>query len=219
MIKMKLSKILISFVFLLFTSITVFSQNNNENQGSLNSGTIESQFDYLYKKSPKWTDPNSGQRYKTVKVNNLFKFKSNVIDSLKLGRKNLSETQKIVDTQKSEINALKLELGTTNENLTSVTKEKDSIHFMGIPLSKTGYNTILWSIIAALGVLLALFIIKFKRSNIITVNANKRRDGIEMEYEDYRQKAIEREQKLRRELQDELNKQKYAKLEANKKKR
>jgi len=216
---MKLFKVLISFTVLLFTSITVFSQNNNANEGSLNSGTIESQFDYLYKKSPKWTDPNSGQRYKTVKVNNLFKFKSNVVDSLKLGRKNLSETQKVVDTQKSEINALKLELGTTNESLTSVTKEKDSIRFLGIPLSKGGYNTILWSIIAALGALLSLFVIKFKRSNIITANSNRSRDEIDAEYQDHKQRAIEREQKLRRELQDELNKQKYAKLEANKKKR
>ncbi len=218
---MKLYKFLISLLLLLFVTTIVVSQNNTtkEKEGSLTSGSIESQFDYLYKKSPKWTDPNTGQRYKTVKVNNLFKFKNNVIDSLKLGRKNLFETQKIVTTQKSEIGALKLELGTTNESLTSVTKEKDSIRFLGIPLSKSGYNTILWSIIAGLAALLAFFIIRFKRSNTITVTANNGKDEIEAEYEDYRQKAIEREQKLRRELQDELNKQKYAKQDASKKKR
>jgi len=218
---MKLYRFLISLVLLLFITTIAVSQNNTtqKKEGSLTSGSIESQFDYLYKKSPKWTDPNTGQRYKTVKVNNLFKFKNNVIDSLKLGRKNLLETQKIVTTQKSEIGALKLELGTTNESLTSVTKEKDSIRFLGIPLSKSGYNTILWSIIAALAALLAFFIIRFKRSNAITVTANNGKDEIEVEYEDYRQKAIEREQKLRRELQDELNKQKYAKQDATKKKR
>jgi len=218
---MKLYKFLISLLLLLFVTTIAISQNNTtqKKEGSLTSGSIESQFDYLYKKSPKWTDPNTGQRYKTVKVNNLFKFKNNVIDSLKLGRKNLLETQKVVTTQKSEIGALKLELGTTNENLTSVTKEKDSIHFFGIPLSKSGYNTILWSIIAALAALLSLFIIRFKRSNAITVIANNGKNEIESEYEDYRQKAIEREQKLRRELQDELNKQKYAKQDAAKKKR
>ncbi len=218
---MKLYRFLISLALLLFITTIAVSQNNTtqKKEGSLTSGSIESQFDYLYKKSPKWTDPNTGQRYKTVKVNNLFKFKNNVIDSLKLGRKNLLDTQKVVTTQKSEIGALKLELGTTNESLTSVTKEKDSIRFLGIPLSKSGYNTILWSIIAALAALLAFFIIRFKRSNAITVTANSGKDEIEVEYEDYRQKAIEREQKLRRELQDELNKQKYAKQDATKKKR
>lgn len=218
---MKLYKFLISLILLLFVTTLAFSQNSTkqEKEGSLTSGSIESQFDYLYKKSFKWTDPTTGQRYKTVRVNNLFKFKNNVIDSLKLGRKKLLETQKVVSAQKSEIDALKSELGTTNENLTSVTKEKDSIRFLGIPLSKTGYNTILWSIIAALAALLALFIIRFKRSNAITVIANKGKNEIEAEYEDYRRKSIEREQKLRRELQDELNKQKYAKQEATKKKR
>lgn len=216
---MKLSKLLISFTLLLAITSLGFSQNTaKSNEGSLNSGTIESQFNYLYKKSPKWTDPNTGQRYKTVKVNNLFKFKNNIVDSLKSVRKKLTETEQIVDSQKSEIGSLKSELGTTNENLTSVTKEKDSIKFLGIPMSKAGYNSLLWTIIAALAALLALFIVRFKRSNAITISANIGKDEIETEYEQYRQKAIEREQKLRRELQDELNKQKYANQTTVKKK-
>ena len=208
---MKLSKLLISFIFLLLITITAFSQNSTtENEGSLNSGSIESQFDYLYKKSSKWTNPNTGQRYKTVKVNNLFKFKNNVIDSLKSGRKKLSEIQKVVVTQKNEIDALKSELGTVNGNLTSVTLEKDNINLIGIPMSKSSYNTILWTIIAALSAGLVLFITRFKRSNIITIEAKKDKLDIEREYDEHRQRSLEREQKLRRELQDELNKQKYA---------
>ena len=210
---MKLSKIIISLFFLLFVITAAFSQNNNDkkSEGSLTSGAIESQFDYLYKKSPKWTDPRTGQRYKTVKVNNLFKFKNNVIDSLKLGREKLSEERKKVASQKSEIESLKLELDNTNENLTSVTKEKDSIKFLGIPMSKSGYNSLLWTIIAVLTAGLALFVTKFKRSNAITVEAKKNKAEIEQEYDDHRQRTLDREQKLRRELQDELNKQKYAK--------
>jgi len=215
---MKLSKLLISFIFLLFISIAGLAQDSKDNEGSLNSGAIESQFDYLYKKSPKWTDPNTGVRYKTVKVNNLFKFKNNVIDSLKLGRKKHVEIEKVVASQKSEIEALKLDLGKTNENLTSVTKEKDSIKFLGIPLSKGGYNSILWTIIAGLTAALVLFISKFKRSNAITVESKKNKAEIEKEYDDHRQRSLEREQKLRRELQDELNRQKYAK-QADKKKK
>jgi len=210
---MKLSKILISFIFLLFATTVAISQNvdDAQNKGSLNSGAIESQFDFMYKKSFKWTDPKNGKRYKTVTVNNLFKFKSNVLDSLKLGRKKLSEIKKVVASQKSEIDALKIELGTTNENLTSVTKEKDSISLLGIQLSKAGYNSFLWTIIAALAAGLLLFITKFKRSNAITVDARKNKADIEQEYDNHRQRSLEREQKLRRELQDELNKQKYAK--------
>lgn len=84
-------------------------------------------------------------------------------------------------------------------------------------LSKTGYNSILWTIIAALTALLAFFISKFKRSNAITIEAKKNKAEIEKEYDEHKQRSLEREQLLRRELQDELNKQKYAKQEAVKK--
>ena len=207
---MKLIKVIISFLTLLLFSFNATGQTKEE-KGSLNSGTIDSQFDYLYKKSPKWED------YRSVKINNLFKFKKNVSDSLKLGREKLQAASATIATQKNEIETLKAELGQTNENLTSVTKEKDSIRFLGIPMSKTGYNTLLWSIIGILAAATALFIGKFQRSNIITVDAKKAKSEIDEEFENFRQRSIEREQKLRRELQDEINKQKYAK-EASKKK-
>ena len=210
---MKLIKVIISFLILLLFSFNAVAQNNQskDGKGSLNSGTIQSQFDYLYKKSPKWED------YKSVKINNLFKFKNNVSDSLKLGREKLLTANTTIATQKNEIETLKTDLGTTNENLTSVTEEKDSISFLGIPMSKTGYNTILWSIIGVLAAATALFIGKFQRSNVVTVDARKSKAEIEEEFENYRQRSIEREQKLRRELQDEINRQKYAKEGVKKK--
>ncbi len=202
---MKFLRSLIIFTFLLIIHFTSFSQSERPKiEGSLDEGTIESQYNYLYKKSGRY------QEYRVIKITEIGKFKKNVIDSLKLGRKKLIAEKKIVATQKSEIESLKKELGSTNDNLTSVTKEKDSINLFGMQLSKAGYNTFLWSIITALGALLAFFIIKFKRSNVITVQVKKDKGEIEGEYDDYRRKTIEREQKLRRELQDELNKQKYS---------
>jgi len=206
---MKISRILVPFFALFLCSISINAQEDET--GSLNSGTIESQFNYLYKKSPRWED------YRSVKTNNLFKFRDNVLDSLKSARKIYNESQKVVASQKAVIDSLNLKLDNTKENLSVVTSEKDSIKFLGIPLSKTGYNTILWSIIGILGAALALFIGRYKRSNAVTILAKKDRLEIEEEYEAHRQRALEREQKLRRELQDELNKQKYASQGGSKK--
>ncbi|MDX5583301.1 MAG: tRNA (guanine-N1)-methyltransferase [Aureibaculum sp.] len=216
---MKLLKILISFLPLLFISISVLAQDdeNQETKASLNNGTIESQFEYLYKKSPKWTDPRTGQQYRTIKINNLFLFRNNVYDSLKQASQKFAISQSTIDIQKNRIDSLKVQLGTTSDSLTAVTKEKDSINLFGMQLSKTGYNSILWTIIAALTALLAFFISKFKNSNAITIEANKNKAEIEKEYDEHKQRTLEREQLLRRELQDELNKQKYAKQEAAKK--
>lgn len=210
---MKLLKVLIAFLPLLFISITVLAQDdeNQETNASLNSGTIESQFEYLYKKSGRYQD------YRVVKINQLIKFRNNVYDTLKLDRKKYLDSQNIISNQKIEIDSLDSKLIAINDNLSTVTKEKDSINLLGMKLSKAGYNSILWTIIAALTALLAFFISKFKRSNTITIEANKNKAEIEKEYDEHKQRTLEREQLLRRELQDELNKQKYAKQAAAKK--
>jgi hypothetical protein len=78
----------------------------------------------------------------------------------------------------------------------------------GMQMSKGGYNALMWTIIAALFALLLLFIYKFKNSNSVTKQAKKVLLETEEEYEEYRRNALEREQKVRRQLQDELNKQK-----------
>lgn len=214
---MKLTKFLISFLPILFISLLTYSQETDEEKASLDGGTVESQFEYLYQKSPKWTDPRTGQQYRTIKVNDLFKFRNNVYDSLSLGRKIYNESQAVVNSQKNRIDSLNVQLASINNNLDAVTKEKDSISLFGIQMSKGGYNALLWSIIVGLTAALLFFIAKFKNSNAITVEAKKAKTEIEEEYENHRQRALEREQKLRRELQDELNKQKYAKQAASKK--
>ena len=79
------AKLLLSVLTLLFFSLTSYAQEGQtpEVKASLNSGTLESQFDYMFKKSFRWTDPKTGLRYKTIKVNDLYKFRGNALDSLK----------------------------------------------------------------------------------------------------------------------------------------
>lgn len=66
----------------------------------------------------------------------------------------------------------------------------------------------MWSIIGGLFVLLLFFIYKFKNSNAVTKQAKKSLEETEEEFEEHRKIALEREQKVRRQLQDEINKQK-----------
>ncbi|MEL4455077.1 tRNA (guanine-N1)-methyltransferase [Lutimonas vermicola] len=196
----------LSFTFVLAFSSAVFGQVEEQTgpKPSLDNGTIESQFDYLYRKS------SSYQEYKVVKKTFYQKIKGNVLDSMQALKKDLGDTKKLVEVQASEIKSLKADLLTTNNNLTSVTKEKDNIKFLGIPMTKSSYNSLLWTIIFSLVALLLFFIFRFRSSNAITVQARDLLSDTEKEFEAYKAKALEREQKVRRELQDELNKQKYA---------
>ena len=145
-----------------------------------------------------------------VKKTSYQKIKGNVLDSMKVLKKDLSDTKKLVEVQGNEIKSLKDDLQITNDNLTAVTKEKDNIKFLGFPMTKSAYNTLLWTIIFSLVALLLFFIFRYRSSNAITTQAQDLLADTEKEFEAYKAKALEREQKVRRELQDELNKQKYA---------
>ena len=132
------------------------------------------------------------------------------MDSLKTVHKNLAETQAVVKTQAKEIADLKANLSNTQTDLDQTNLEKNNMALFGLQMSKTNYNVLMWSIIGGLLAFLIFFIYKFNNSNNITREANKNLAEIEEEFDEHRRTALEREQKVRRQLQDEINKQKKA---------
>ena len=197
---MRLSKKILCLVFLV--SVTLSAQNRATVTKSLNEGTIENQFDYLIKKS------NRYQEFKVVKTTWLIQLKKSAGDSLVSLRKDLNSTKRILLEKQTEINKLTHSLDVTNKNVITLNDEKDTINFFGALISKAFYNTILWLIIALLISALTTYILRFNRSNSITKETNDSFTELEREYENYRQRSLDREQQLRRKLLDEVNKQK-----------
>ncbi|RED45912.1 tRNA (guanine-N1)-methyltransferase [Seonamhaeicola aphaedonensis] len=193
-------------IFLLFfsTKITLAQETNIE---SINEGSINDQFEFLIRKSGNFKGTN-GQAYEAVKQSWLFALKAHTLDSLKTIRKDLNDTKAVVDNQAKEILDLKSKLTNTQNDLDKTNTEKDSMALFGLLMSKTNYNMLMWAIIAALLALLILYIYKFRNSNAITKQAKRNLAEIEEEFDEHRRVALEREQKVRRQLQDEINKQK-----------
>ncbi|WP_369995897.1 tRNA (guanine-N1)-methyltransferase [Winogradskyella sp.] len=182
-------------------------QDDTEEQYSLDSGNIDSQFEYVFRKSGNFKGTN-GQPYEAVKQAWLLKLKANVLDSLKTTYKDLANSEATVANQVKEIEDLKAKLGNTQTTLDETNEEKNNMALLGMQTSKTNYNVIMWTIIAALTALLLFFIYKFKNSNSLTKEAKHKLDEVETEFEEHRRNALEREQKVRRQLQDEINKNK-----------
>jgi hypothetical protein len=183
-------------LFLTLTSLFAFSQEIIENTNSL-----EDQFDEVYRKSSNYLT------YKVISKERFESLKLNVLDSLSSSKKTISEKDNLLATHKNKIEETNTLLTNTKLELESVLIEKNSISFLGMKLSKIAYNLLLWSIIIILLFGLSFFIIKFFRSNILTKKAKNNSEEVEQEFEIYRKKTLEREQKLRRQLQDEINKQ------------
>lgn len=178
------------------------SETQNEEKLSLNSGTIDNQFEYVIRRS------NSYQDFKVVKKTWLYALKAHTMDSLQALRKDLANTQSVVDRQALNIETLQTSLANTEETLAKTEEEKNNMALFGMQLGKTNYNVLMWSIIAALFALLLFFIYKFKNSNTLTRQAKFKLEEVESEFEEHRRIALEREQKVRRQLQDEINKNK-----------
>ena len=203
-----LTKLVVALV--ITTSFQTTNAQTTNQKGeilSLNSGTIDSQFEYIFRKSGNFKGLK-GQKYEAVKYSSLITLKAHVLDSLKTTYAKLDSSEKVVDSQAREIEDLKAKLGNTQSNLDQTNSEKNNMALLGMQTSKTNYNLIMWTIIGALLAFLLFFIYKFKGSNSATQNAKHKLEEVETEFEEHRRGALEREQKVRRQLQDELNKQK-----------
>ncbi|MEM6516909.1 MAG: tRNA (guanine-N1)-methyltransferase [Bacteroidota bacterium] len=197
---MSFLRTLLLSAFCLIVSTAVLAQEKE--QLSLNDGTVDNQFEYVIQKS------NNYQEFKVIKKTWMYALKAHTMDTLKAFRKDLAKTQAVVDSQATKITELNEKLSDTQATLNSTIEEKDSMALFGMPMSKSGYSSLMWAIIGLLFILLLFFIYKFKNSNAVTKQAKLSLAETEEEFEEHRRIALEREQKVRRQLQDEINKQK-----------
>ena len=196
----------------LFSLLLYFNVNaqqtpteSGDDKLSLTTGTIDNQFEYIIQKSYSYQD------YKNVKKSWLYELKAHTLDSLKAVKNELTTTRNGIDSLEQEIASLKANLSNTKSSLDSTIEEKDNMAMFGMSTSKANYSTIMWSIIGVLFALLLIFIYKFRTSNSVTRESKKALSDTEDEFEEHRRNALEREQIVRRQLQDELNKQKKSK--------
>jgi hypothetical protein len=206
---MKRFGILFIILFAFAIGKTAAQEAITEPELSLDKGTIDSQFEFIYKKSGNYRA--DGKKYEVVRGISLDKLRKNVLDSLQAFNAQVIELNTTIAGHESTIASINNKLEETTNNLTGVTEEKDSMSFLGMLVSKVAYNTILWSIISGLLGLMLFFMYKFRRSNILTQEAKTSLSEVELEYENHRRRALEREQKISRQLQDEINKYKKSK--------
>lgn len=196
---------LVACLFFVVSNAQKTTTTEEEDTLSLTEGTIDNQFEYVIQKSYNY------QEYKNVKKTWLYQLKAHTLDSLKALQNDLKTTQSTVDSLAQEIVTLKSNLSETESTLADTNEEKDNMALFGLQMSKNNYNVLMWSIIGALFFLLLIFIYKFRNSNSVTRLAKKSLVETEEEFEEHRRTALEREQKVRRQLQDEINKQKTLK--------
>lgn len=166
--------------------------------------TIDDQFTKMIQES------NSYQTYKVVSKNQLDILQRNVRDSISQFHTTISNNNKIFQDTKAALDSLTTKLSTSEIALNQALERENNLEVFGIGTHKSTFQTIVWSIIGILILTLAMLFYRFKKSHTDTKDALKKLSETEHELEEVRRMSLEREQKIRRQLQDEINKNKQA---------
>ncbi len=193
------------FFLLLLTNVALSQEPNPESNSASINGTLANQFDYVIQKS------NNFQEYKVVKRDYLMLLKKNSLDSIGRFKNELISLKSQFSNHASIVAQLKDTLKATNEELTTLKTAQDNVSLFGSPISKTNYNIVMWGIVIVLFLILIVFLFQLKSAKAIAHEVKNNVEKIEEEFEDYKHKALEKEQKLGRQLQDEINKHKSSK--------
>lgn len=130
----------------------------------------------------------------------------NYNDTLNVTRRQLKEAQATLAMQTKTIDTLKSSSATKDQAVAESKAKVDEVSLLGMPLSKSTYNLIMWGLVIGFGVIAVIVI---ARSGSHSREANYRiklYNELEEEYKNYKTKANEKEKKLARELQTERNK-------------
>ncbi|MCG9970245.1 hypothetical protein [Christiangramia crocea] len=188
-----------NYIFAVFILVSVFQMNAQTD--SLKTDTpVQDEFTKLIEES------NNYQGYKVVDYDKLIELRNTTRSYVTELKEEIIVQQNTVDQQNDEIEQLKTQLQSTQEDLKRVSEEKDALMFLGMPFSKGGYKAMMWGIVAVLVVILLILFFRYKSSHAATRDAKQKLKETEKEFDAYRTKALEKEQRLGRMLQDERNK-------------
>ncbi len=179
-------------IAILFATITYSQEITTEEL------SIDSQLRALYKKS------NNYQEYKVIKKNSYRVLQSNILDSIAYFKNQITLKNNLINTQVASIDSLTTMNSDIHVELNEAVNQIDTIRLFGFQLKKNKYSLVLFIIILLLCASLVIFIYKFNNSNILTTQAKSNLIDVEEEFNMFRKKSLERQQKLRRELQDEI---------------
>lgn len=189
---MKKQTILLLSLFTIGTATFAQDQTN----------TIDNQFTSLLSRSNNW------QKHKVIPNDEFDKLQRNVHDTINKLQNKINSNASFLKDHKATVDSLSSQLKATQLELDEALKLENSVKVLGIATQKTTFKSLVAIIIGILLLALGLLYYRFKKSYADTKEAKQNLQVTELELEDLRRQSLEREQKIRRQLQDEINKNK-----------
>jgi len=182
------------FSIALFILVPSFAQQKD-------TSSVSGKFNLIYNTS------SSYKEFKVIRKSRFLNLRDQVSDSIKLLNNELELKGEKINTLEEDLNNINKVLLNSIAEKKAAIQMKNSIFFFGLKLHKSSYKFMNWMIFLLLMGALSFFIYKYKSSYQIILSAKESLQESEEELVKFKKKSMENDQKLRRQLQDEINKQ------------
>lgn len=193
-----MQKISLAFIFTLISLISFAQQQPTLQQKLKSELSLQAQFQALLNQSR-----NQDADFKLIRKSNVEIIQRNVADSVAKYRKEIAELKNSSSSSTEKIQTLKDSVELLSADLMDERSKTDSISFLGMDFAKSAYHTMVWSIIIILGLAFFITLISFRKAKVDAVEHQKTAEEVQSDFLAYKKKAMETEQKLKRQLLDE----------------
>ncbi|MGV3587833.1 MAG: hypothetical protein ACO1OF_12575 [Adhaeribacter sp.] len=201
---------------LIFSTGVVFAQAPAQKPATAQpkNNTLQQQFNSLKYLSS--THKEFNQDYKVVRLNRLDGFWRNVADTLRAREiklknarkdieKELLQAKQSLQDQEKQLQTLKQENAQKELAVQQSVHNVANISFLGLDMNKITFVILSWGIIAFLLIGLGILFYLYKNSKYVADEKVKSYNDIEQELKNHKQTARDKELKIKRELQTEIN--------------
>lgn len=194
-----MKRIAVIFCCLISMHITYGQSGQNEILTTPDQ-TVKERFQLMKTKSQTYQD------YKVIKEYVLDGVLKIIQDSLQAKDNALRSVKADVNRLKEELNQVNLVLKQKDQSMAEIVHASTHITVIGIDFQKKSFLTLVVLLLVALLLVVAFFAARLKMFHTVMREKSELLDIVSKEYEDYKRKALEKQTKLSRELQDERNK-------------
>lgn len=192
-------KVLIATCIAFGTFFVSGAQTTQTGDGEEISNDLNAQFEQLKSRS------NNYQEYKVVKKTALNSFWNSVEDTLKANGSEIHSLKGEVRDLETEVADLKTQVANRDKALDEREFQIEHMDFMGMSLTKSTYITLTWTLIFVLLIAVVVLWVRFKSAHSVTRNTRDELRVLQDEFDQHRKNSREKETKLRRDLQTEIN--------------
>jgi len=146
------------------------------------------------------------ENYRAIREDMFQKIKGNALDSLSSAKNRIAELNILAKRLNHTIDSINASFQKTRSELAEATRTKNNIRVFGSEVNKILYNTILWTVIAGLLVILGIGFMAFKRNLAVTNCTRKDIKELKEEFEAYRKSSREAREKMSMDHFNELKK-------------